>query len=152
MKKYMWLIIILFIGSFFIYADPFQSAPYSPVIKTEEKETVDVTEGSYCWGSRFMFQCVDKVFTSAIDMAEAADLIEVRPGEVLIIDYSRKPMDGTLELTLWKSETEQERVEVNNMQFTAPSEPGEYVYEMRANWKKGDGIHAFRINVVPSSN
>lgn len=151
MKKYMWLIIILLFGSFFIYADPFQSAPYSPLIETEEKDQVEVTEGSYCWGTVLMAQCVDKIYTDAVEMAADARLTEVRPGEVLTIDYSRKPLDGSLQLILWESEIQQ-RIDINEEQFKAPVEPGEYVYETRAEWKKGVGIHAFRIIVVPPAN
>lgn len=152
MKKYMWLTIILLLGSFFIYTDPFQSAPYEPDIETEQKEHLNVTEGSYCWGSSLLFQCVDKIYTSPIDMAAAVSVVDVRPGEVLTIDYSRHPIEDSLELTLWESETKQERIEVNDLQFKAPSEPGEYVYLVQANWKKGDGNHSFRIKVVPPSN
>lgn len=152
MKKYIWLTIILLLGSFLIYADPFQSAPYAPEIETEEKEQVDVTEGSYCWGSRLLFQCVDKIYTGAIDMAADAEVIEVHPEEVLTIDYSRQPIEDSLELTLWESESEQKRIEVNDGQFQVPSEPGEYIYLLQAEWKKGDGNHAFRIKVFPPLN
>lgn len=85
-------------------------------------------------------------------MAADAELIEVHPGEMLTIDYSRQPIEDSLELTLWESESEQNRIEVNDGQFQAPSEPGEYIYLVQAKWKKGAGNHAFRIKVFPPLN
>lgn len=150
MKKQVVLFLSVFLLCTLIYINPFQSSPFAPDIVTATSTKAEVIEGSYCWSALIRARCVDKVYTSGYDMASSAKATKVAPGEVIEIHYPRQP--GTpVELTEWLNETQSNEAPLTKNEFTAPKDPGMYYYSVQADWRRGDGEHAFRIEVVSES-
>lgn len=150
MKKQLVLFLSVFLLCTLIYINPFQPAPFAPDIVTASGQKAEVVEGSYCWNSFLRAQCVDKVYTSAHHMASSAKVKKVLPGEVIEIHYPRQPRT-IVELMEWKNEDRGTEISLEENQFSAPQEPGMYFYSIQSDWIRGDGIHAFRLEVVSES-
>ena len=150
MKKQLVLFLSVFLLCTLIYINPFQPAPFAPDIVTASGQKAEVIEGSYCWSSFIGIKCVDKVYTSGYDMASSAKVKKVAPGEVIEIYYPRQP-GTTVELIEWQNENQSTEAPLTKNEFTAPKDPGIYYYSVQADWRRGDGEHAFRIEVVSES-
>lgn len=146
MKKISVLIIIglIVIGVYIV--EPFRSEPYTPIITTRE-DVIPTTQGSYCWNALVFAQCVDKVYTSPVEMAKEHQPTVVSPKQEIKIKFKKEPLPGTLKIEQVSDESNMKIAEVNNDAISAPNEQGVYFYHVIANWKQGDGNYAFSIEV-----
>ncbi|MCY9550067.1 hypothetical protein [Lysinibacillus xylanilyticus] len=124
----------------------FNLKPPKPTI-TIEKNTVEVTQGSFCWNGLINVQCVDKI--SPPDLIKQQDLkpVVVSPGAELKIEFNRKPLENTLGASIWFNKNEMENVPLNDNALLVPKEKGVYIYSVSAHWKKGSSSYNFVIEV-----
>ncbi|MBM7698791.1 hypothetical protein [Kurthia huakuii] len=109
---------------------------------------VEVTEGTYCWSSLTSSACVDKISPPEIIRAEKIAPTIVKPGATLQYSFNRTPLKDSTALSLWMNEDNEEKnVALNNNTFQAPKESGIYVYNLSANWDRGDVNYVFAIQV-----
>jgi hypothetical protein len=146
MKKIIALIIIGLMLTGILIFEPFRTEPPTPIV-TAGNNKIKTTQGSYCWGGLLRGQCVDKIYSSPIDMANQHKSTAVSPNEKIKIEFKKDPIDGTIEVEQWINKENIEKIEVINDSFLAPKEKGIYVYYLRATWKQGDGNYAFRVEV-----
>ena len=145
-KKISVLIIIgLVVIGIFIF-EPFRSEPPTPKVTAGDVD-IPVTQGSFCWNGLLSVQCVDKIYTSPLDMAAKHKPTGVIPTEEISITFKKDPLEGTMEVEQWADENNIKDIEIKNDIITVPEEKGVYVYHVRANWKQGDGNYAFSIEV-----
>lgn len=138
------IIIGLIVVGLFAF-EPFSSAPPMPTVTAGDTK-IPTTQGSYCWNGLFSAQCVDKVYTSPIDMAKEHKPTVVSPSEEIKIDFKKEPLAETLKVEQWIDE-KYEELEVKNSSIVIPKEKGVYVYYVLANWKEGDGNYTFSVEV-----
>jgi hypothetical protein len=146
-RKIIFTVIIIglvFIGLFVF--EPFRSEPPTPTVTSGDIE-IATTQGSYCWDSLLSAQCVDKVYTSPLDMAKEHKPTVVSPNEEIKISFKNEPISDTLEVEKWIDKDNIENVEMQNNSIVAPKEKGIYVYHILADWEQGDGNYAFSIEV-----
>ncbi len=140
--------VIIIIGSIIIglfACELFSSSPPTPTVTAGDTK-IPTTQGSYCWNGLFSAQCVDKVYTSPIDMAKEHKPTVVSPSEEIKIDFKKEPLAETMKVEQWIDE-KYEKLEVKNNSIVIPKEKGVYVYYVLANWKEGDGNYAFSVEV-----
>lgn len=125
--------------------EPFSSAPPTPIVKAGDTK-IPTTQGSYCWNGLFSVQCVDKVYTSPIDMAKEHKPTVVSLSEEIKIDFRKEPLAETMKVEQWIDE-KYEKLEVKNNLIVMPKEKGVYVYFVSAEWKEGGGSYAFSVEV-----
>jgi hypothetical protein len=136
--------IIAVIAIVFISLQPFRAEPPTPRVSAGET-SVPTTQGSFCWDGILRAQCVDKVYTSVLDMAKEHQPTVVSPNEKVIVKFNEQP--GALEVEQWVGEEQIEKVEVKDYYIVVPKEKGVYVYHIMANWKRGDGSYVFSVEV-----
>lgn len=122
------------------------SEPPKPVITIENK-TVKVAQGSYCWNGFINAQCVDKISPPDLIKHHEIKTVVVSPGAELKIKFNRKPLENTLNASIWFSNNEVENAPLNENVLTVPKEKGVYIYSISAYWEKGSSSYVFIIEV-----
>ncbi|QHE52690.1 hypothetical protein [Pontibacillus sp. HMF3514] len=131
--------------SLFVFK-PFRSEPPTPTITAANKE-IATTQGSYCWEGLLSAKCVDKIYTSPLEMVKEHKPAVVSPNEVIEIDFKKAPIPETLEVEKWIDRDNIENIVLKNDSIIAPKEKGIYVFHILANWEQGDGNYAFSVEV-----
>ncbi|XKI10932.1 Copper amine oxidase N-terminal domain-containing protein [Sporosarcina sp. ANT_H38] len=126
--------------------EPFRSEPPTPNVTIGDVD-IPTTQGSYCWKRLLSAQCVDKAYTSLFDMASRYKPTVVSPNEKIKIEFKKKPIAGTMKVEQWVDEDNKQKVEVKNGSIVVPLEKGVYVYSVLSDWKQGDGMYAFSVEV-----
>jgi hypothetical protein len=106
---------------------------------------VPVTQGSYCWKTFFSAKCVDWAYAFPLEMGNVHELVEVAPHSEIEIHFEKEPI--SLSIKQFSCERKVKNVKRKNKKMTVPSESGEYVYHLKANWKQGNGSYVFHIKV-----
>lgn len=131
-------VVVLVAGIYFV----FNLKPPKPII-TIENNTVEVAQGSYCWGG----QCVDMISPPDIIKHHELKPVAVSPEAELKIEFNRKPQENTLVASIWFSSDEVENAPLNDNVLLVPKERGIYIYSVSAHWEKGSSSYAFVIEV-----
>ena len=140
--------VLIFIGLIVIAIlifEPFRSEPPTPSV-TISNVNIHTTQGSFCWEGPISSQCVDKIYTSPLEMAAEHKPTVVSSNEEVTIKFKKAPL-GKLVVTQWVGENNTKIIIVKNDKFKVPKEKGIYVYSVIANWEKGSGSYAFSIEV-----
>ncbi|MFC5602781.1 hypothetical protein [Sporosarcina koreensis] len=114
---------------------------------TIEDNTVEVAQGSYCWGGLISGQCVDMISPPELIKHHELKPVAVSPGAELKIEFNRKPLENTLVASIWFSNDEVEDAPLNDNVLVVPQEKGVYIYSVSARWEKGSSGYAFVIEV-----
>ena len=120
--------------------------PPKPIITIENK-TVEVAQGSYCWRGLINGQCVDMISPPDIINHHELKPVRVSPGAELKIDFNRKPLENSLNASIWFSNDKIENVPLNDNVLLVPKETGVYIYNVSAHWEKGSAGYVFVIEV-----
>jgi len=144
-KIYVFIFIGLIVISTFIF-EPFRSEPPTPKITTG-KTVIPTTQGSFCWDGPLFTRCVDKIYSSPLEMAKVHKPMKVSPNQEIRIKFKREPLAGTLKVEEWRDKKNIKNIKVEDAKILAPKEKGVYIYHVMANWKDGSGNHAFSIEV-----
>ena len=147
MKRYLFIGLMMTIAvGWFLSLDPFRHQPPEPEVTIEDRD-VKVYTGTYDWSGMFRGEIADA-------KAEAVDLVENKPStqanseERLTIRFEEGPAPKSVTVVLWSDkDNEKMKTYKKTGQFTVPTTPGRYVYQITANWKEGEGDFAFPINV-----
>ena len=126
--------------------EPFRSEPPTPSV-TIGDVSIHTTQGAFCWEGLISSQCVDKIYTSPLEMAAEHKPTVVSSNEEVTIKFKKAPLKGTIVVTQWMGENNTKSITVKNDKFKVPKEKGKYVYYVIANWEKGRGSYAFSIEV-----
>ncbi|MDW0118638.1 hypothetical protein QTL97_17065 [Sporosarcina thermotolerans] len=135
-------VVVLVTGIYFV----FNHTPPKPTI-TIENNTVEVAQGSYCWGGLIKGQCVDMISPPELIKHHELKPVAVSPGAELKIKFNRKPQENTLVASIWFSNDEVENVPLNDDVILVPKEKGVYIYSVSARWEKGSSSYVFVIEV-----
>ena len=123
-----------------------RAAPSEPpdVRVTSDGESIAVQRGSYCWRGTFSGRCVDTA--GPPELVQGMEPVPVEPGAPVEFRFGREPSEVAVHL--WP-EGEPEEVPLTGARsFTAPLEPGTYVYSIFGRWDgRGDVTYAFTIRV-----
>ena len=125
--------------------EPFRSEPPTPSVMIGNVN-IHTTQGSFCWEGPISSQCVDKIYTSSLEMAAEHKPTVVSSNEEVTIKFKKASL-GKLVVTQWVGENNTKSIIVKNDKFKVPKEKGIYVYSVIANWEKGSGSYAFSIEV-----
>ncbi|MFS0688828.1 hypothetical protein AB1K89_06260 [Sporosarcina sp. 179-K 8C2 HS] len=135
-------VVVVVAGVYFV----FNLKPPKPNI-TIENNTVEVAQGSYCWGGLINKQCVDMISPPDIINHHELKPVAVSPGAKLNIEFKRRPLENTLDASIWFSNDEVENVPLNDNVLLVPKEKGVYIYSVSARWEKGSSSYVFVIEV-----
>lgn len=135
-------LIIIAILSF----EPFRLEPPTPSV-TVGDIYIPTTQGSYCWKGLISAQCVDKIYTSPLNMAAEHKPTVVNANAEVIIKFKKVPLDGTMIVEQWVDENNIHSIPVESDKIKVPKEKGIYVYNVIAKWENGSGNYAFSIEV-----
>lgn len=144
-RKIFVLIFISLIVTAILIFEPFRSEPPTPSV-TIGNVGIPTTQGSFCWEGPISSQCVDKIYTSPLEMAAEHKPTVVPSNEEVTIKFKESPL-GKLVVTQWIDEDNTTSITVKNDKIKVPKEKGVYVYYVTANWEKGRGHYAFSIEV-----
>ena len=144
-RKISVLILIGFIVIGILVFEPFRSEPPTPSVTIGDID-IHTTQGSFCWKGLISGQCVDKIYTSPLEMAAKHKPTVVSSNEEVTIKFKKAPL-GKLVVTQWVGENNTKSITVKNDKIKVPKEKGIYVYSVIANWEKGSGSYAFSIEV-----
>ncbi|MFJ7736173.1 hypothetical protein ACIQ2D_07475 [Lysinibacillus sp. NPDC097287] len=139
------IIIGLIVIAIYVF-EPLRIEPYTPKI-TNGEAVIPTTQGSYCWKGLISAQCVDKIYSSPLEMAKEHTPTVVSPLQEIKIAFKKVPLQGTFEVELLSDESNSKNIDVKNDKIIAPDEKGKYIYFVRANWKQGDGNYVFSVKV-----
>jgi len=139
------VIFLIVVASLFLANRFITFGPPSPSVIVEDMD-VPTVQGSYCWSGFLNSKCVDMIPPPELLSSAEIKPIQVRPQSSIKIKFNKQPKPGSLGANLWIKDTSQ-TVNVKENQFSAPIEPGVYVYDIFAAWKKGSSGYAFMIEV-----
>jgi hypothetical protein len=123
--------------------------PPKPTIAWKEKTAVAVPTSS-CWSYGSEAACIDTAAPPELIGEKNPPPLQVKPGAVITISYEHPPADQSLVLTQWSGSDPITRELPNDGKWTAPEQPGWYLFDVRARWQQGDAGHAFVIEVRSS--
>ena len=89
---------------------------------TIENKTVEVAQGSYCWGGLITRQYVDIISPPEIIKHQELKPLVVSPGVKLKIKFKRKPLRNSLNASIWFSNDEIENIPLNDNSLLVPKE------------------------------
>jgi len=142
------IFVLIFIGLIVIAIlifEPFRSEPPTPSVTIGDVD-IHTTQGSFCWKGLISSQCVDKIYTSPLEMVAEHKPTVVSSNEEVTIKFKKAPL-GKLVVTQWGGENNTKSITVKNDKIKVPKEKGIYVYSVIANWEKGSGSYAFSIEL-----
>ncbi|WP_047984461.1 hypothetical protein [Ornithinibacillus californiensis] len=102
--------------------------------------------GSYSWSKKTLFtsQGVSVDAKSPYEMARDIEPIQVEKSSVIELETSGDP---TVSVYIWALNRREQDVSHEDNKFEAPIEAGKYIYEVFAEWPKGDGSYAIVVEV-----
>ena len=145
MKKLYRLLIIFFIVIMgFIGYNVWENAmPEPPAMTVQLGDKVYETKrGTYCWSTFSNSVCVDMIAPHEMKIVSVGT---VTPASEIKLHFSHPP--NSVDVQLWHGDYNYETVATKTT-FTAPTEPGIYLYNVFARWHdKGDVSAIFQIEV-----
>jgi predicted small lipoprotein YifL len=108
-------------------------------------QMVPVIQGSYCWSGDGVSRCEDKI--SPLELVKKQTPIVAPPESKVEVKFDVKPKDGSLGANLWINDKPTKVQFISNNKLVIPKEKGIYVYDVYANWDKGDSSYAFALEV-----
>lgn len=107
-------------------------------------QPIEVRRGSYCWRGPLSGRCIDT--WAPRELVQGLEPARVGPGATVEFRFGREP--DQVAVYLWAEGEPQEVPVTGERAFTAPQEPGTYVYSIFGRWnRRGDGTYAFTIQV-----
>ncbi|WP_368914903.1 hypothetical protein [Exiguobacterium acetylicum] len=148
MKRFLFigLIVIAIAVGWFFSRDPFRHQPPEPTVTIENRE-VKVYRGTYSWSGMFRGETADAK-AEAVDLVKGDSSTRANPEDRLTIRFEDGPAPKSVAIVLWSVKDHKEMKTYKKIErITVPSTPGKYVYQIKADWKEGNGDFAFPIDV-----
>lgn len=119
--------------------------PPKPLVMAEGQQ-ITTEQGSYCWNTLVSNTCVDKI--SPIDMMVESHTMPtaVSPNSTIEITFKKSPIADII-VNRWQRSDENEGITMTNHTFTAPENPGVYIYSVYGEWVQGSSSVVFAIEV-----
>lgn len=121
-----------------------------PKVEIEiDNEIYPTFQGSYCWNTDKVSECVDMV--TSTEMMDGIKGIKVSRNEKITLHIERKPSSQNVTVTDSSGQTEQLKLDKDT--FSAPIVRGTYVVTYYGVWEKddknssGDSSYIFKIEV-----
>ncbi|WP_197205641.1 hypothetical protein [Cytobacillus firmus] len=140
-------IFILFIISFtiIILSAKNEYTPKPPILTVNsEKISIPTTQGSYCWNGLLKDICVDMV--SPPELINSKPII-VPENTSLKLNFSKKPKKNSITVNIWDNNISSKKVDFKNNILKVPKEKGTYIYDVNAEWQKGNSSYVFVIQI-----
>ena len=111
-------------------------------------QKIKLSRGSYHWEHKGLFSTTATVADAAspFQIAEELKPISVIQGAPAEIQFSDKS-EPQLTAYLWKEDARGKELAIDEKQLTLPSEAGEYVVEVWAEWPNGNASYTFVVEV-----
>lgn len=146
MKRFLFIGLIAIAIGWFLSLDPFRHQPPEPTVTIEGRD-VKVYTGTYSWSGMFRGEVADTK-SEAVDLVKGDPSTLAKPEDRLTIRFEEGPTPKSVTIVLWSVEDKKEiKTYKKTGQITVPSTPGKYVYQIKADWKEGNGDFAFPIDV-----
>lgn len=132
----------LFILFIFLLWDQFGNIEPPKPNLVIDGEKVPYLMGSYSWTKSGQSVIADADVPPGL--VKGLDYITVPSESKLSIDFDYEPSD--IEVGIWENNGASFE-EITNDTFTFREDKGDYVYVIRARWKEGDAIYAFKMRI-----
>jgi hypothetical protein len=140
------LIVIAIAVGWFFSRDPFRHQPPTPTVTIENRE-VKVYRVTYSWSCMFRGETADAK-AEAVDLVKGDSSTRANPEDQLTIRFEDGPAPKSVAIVLWSVKDHKKLKTYKKIKrITVPSTPGQYVYQIKADWKEGNGDFAFSIDV-----
>ncbi|MFK7693617.1 hypothetical protein ACI5FR_12555 [Paenibacillus sp. HJGM_3] len=108
------------------------------------KQSVLVKQGTYSW--RYLTRHVIADSPDPANMIKLPDeATRLAPGTELSLLFGRQPKK--MMLSRWEGQKELGQEPLDKNSYTLPTEPGTYLYSIRAEWRQGSSMYAFAVRV-----
>jgi hypothetical protein len=109
---------------------------------------IKLSRGSYRWEHKGLFSTTATIADAAspFQIAEELKPISVIQGAPAEIQFSDKS-EPQLTAYLWKEDARRKELAIDEKQLMLPSEAGEYVIEIWAEWPNGNASYTFVVEV-----
>ncbi len=141
-KLILLLVIVLFLVVIIMKVNRIPS-----ITVTSEGKKVTTVQGSYCWNGFLNSKCEDLLSPYLLVDEENIEPISINQGSKINIDFNPSPIDGKYEAYIWKDIEKTVKANMKGNILEAPTQKGSYVYEISADWKRGQVSYAFIIEV-----
>jgi hypothetical protein len=144
MRKLLFIGMVVFLVGCGMDSGPVGSPP--PVSLKIDDISIQMELGSYSWSKKTLFasQGVEVDAKSPYELARDIEPIQVDKSSVIEIETSGDP---TVAVYIWELNTREQEVAIEDNKFEVPDEAGKYIYEVFAEWPKGDGSYAIVVEV-----
>lgn len=104
---------------------------------------IKVKKGSYCWEAILSGICTD--IKNPEDMLEGIEPTNVKFGDTLILDFSKKP--NSIRVTIYESNSSLD-YDVESGLLKVPGEKGVYIVNVLGSWDRGYVQYVFTIGLI----
>lgn len=141
-KKFIILLVIVFLLVIIIKVNRIPS-----IEVTTEGNKVSTVRGSYCWKGFLDSKCEDLLSPYLLVDEENIESISINQGSKININFNPSPIDGKYEAYIWQGNEKTVKANLKEDILEAPTQKGTYIYEISADWKRGQVSYAFIIEV-----
>ncbi|MEH7458711.1 hypothetical protein V7183_16230 [Bacillus sp. JJ1127] len=134
MKKSLLFFCLLFLVSC-------QLEPLPKMTVKVDGQSLEVYEGSYCWGSK----CVDKIGPRQIAAKHTPIIVPKNSKAVFSVNSTRK--QKSIDVTMFHNGADIPVALNKSNTIPLPNEPGTYVYHIGVFWEQGDAGYIFQVKV-----
>ena len=102
--------------------------------------------GNYSWERKkgLETEVVQTDAASPYQIGKSFNVIRLEPNTNIIIEIEENPK---LSVFLWNENGRDKEIILKNNQLTAPTNKGEYIYEVLAKWSNGEVSYTFVIEI-----
>ncbi|MGL4523352.1 MAG: hypothetical protein ACRCWQ_12440, partial [Bacilli bacterium] len=109
-----------------------------------ESMSIPFNIGSHCWLSKGVGKCVDMIYKNDLDLARTKQLVSVRNGAYVELNFSYAP-DEMKVVQIANEEKEERVVVLSGNGFNVPPKKGIHNYVVTGTWEEGTIPFGFRI-------
>lgn len=131
---------VSYLPEFVFEKDVFPPSP-NGIIKVDGND-YEMRSGNFRWEKGNMTTETDAASPNQI--AEHFEAIEVKSNSKVNIEVEQNPK---LSIFLWEDEGRTNSIQLDKNQLTMPEKEGRHIYEVRAEWEKGEVSYTFVVEV-----
>jgi hypothetical protein len=109
-------------------------------------ETIEIRRGTFDWNINGEFYHADSYAPYQMPEELNMETITVEPGSIADVQFADNSKPNIIGF-LWDNEKRGQKLFTNQQQLTLPSEKGEHIIEIEANWENGECEYVFVVEV-----
>lgn len=138
-KGFIIFMFILLVGCSQSHTQEHEEAGSPPPVSLEVEEAqYSMKMGGYSWTKKGLFTSVTSVADAPSPNQLAAEMepVSVEGNSEVSIHTTGNP---NISVNLWNEEEMEKEISSHGNRFTVPEQAGQYIYEVFAEWKEGEG-------------